>query len=122
MLFVTMLKEQKKKLLSLYIFDTIADRFCAGTNKWLLFTHKNVDLAVISVTELGSVVDSGNGPGGAATPPLFLDQTEARRAEKSFFRPPPAYLRIWMTGPTRLTQGLDPALKLHRADLDECFM
>ena len=69
MLFVTMLKEQKKKLLSLYIFDTIADRFCAGTNKWLLFTHKNVDLAVISVTELGSVVDPGNGPGGACPPP-----------------------------------------------------
>ena len=28
----------------------------------------------------------GRGPGGP--PPLFLDQTEARRAKKSFWRPP----------------------------------
>ena len=26
----------------------------------------------------------GRGPGGPAPPPLFLDQTEARRAEKFF--------------------------------------
>ena len=35
------------------------------------------------------------GPGGA---PLFLDQTEARRAEKNVFEtptPPPPYLRVW---------------------------
>ena len=33
-------------------------------------------------------------------PPLVLDQTEARRAEKIFLedRPPP-YLRVWMTSP-----------------------
>ena len=47
--------------------------------------------------------DSGVSRGGArgARPPLFLDQTEARRAEKKFFsRPPPSpYLRVWMTGP-----------------------
>ena len=34
-------------------------------------------------------------------PPLFLDQTEARRAEKKNLRPhphpPPPYLRVWMT-------------------------
>ena len=35
-----------------------------------------------------------------ACSPLFLDQTEARRAEKSFFdTAPPPYLRVWMTGP-----------------------
>ena len=39
----------------------------------------------------------GRGPGGA--PPLFLDQTEARRAENCFWRPPPPYLRVWMTAP-----------------------
>ena len=36
---------------------------------------------------------------GRALPPpphLFLDQTEARRAEKKF-RPPLTYLRVWMT-------------------------
>ena len=38
----------------------------------------------------------GRGPGGPA-PPLFLDQTEARRAEKFF----------WETGPPSLCQGLD---------------
>ena len=41
----------------------------------------------------------GRGPGGGAPPsPLFLDQTEARRAGKFFFlvRAPP-YLRVWMT-------------------------
>ena len=31
---------------------------------------------------------------------LFLDQTEARRAEKNLFGDPlPPYLRVWMTGP-----------------------
>ena len=45
------------------------------------------------------------------TPDLFLDQTEARRAEKMFFwRPgPPPYLTVWMTGPP-LSQSLDPVL------------
>ena len=60
------------------------------------------------------MADLGEGPG-----PLFLDQTEARRAEKSFWRPrSPAYLRIWMTArspppaptPRPSPQGLDPAL------------
>ena len=31
----------------------------------------------------------GGSRGGARVPPLFLDQTVARRAEKSFFGPPP---------------------------------
>ena len=44
----------------------------------------------------------GRGPGGPGLP-LFLDRTEARRAEKKFFsRPSPSpYLRVWMTGPPR---------------------
>ena len=51
-------------------------------------------------------------------PPLFLDQTEARRAEKKNWGttpPPPTlpYLTVWMTSPPRLSQGLDPALKWH---------
>ena len=56
------------------------------------------------------MADPGKGPG---PPPLFSDQTEARRADKIFFvdhpplskglddRPPP---------PPPLSQGLDPAL------------
>ena len=33
--------------------------------------------------------------------PLFLDQTEVRKAEKKFWRPglPSPYLRVWMTTP-----------------------
>ena len=41
---------------------------------------------------------SGGSRGGARGPaPFFLDQTEARRAEKKFFwrlPPPPPYLRV----------------------------
>ena len=33
-------------------------------------------------------------------PPLFLDQTEAQRAEKKFFQDhPPLYPRVWITAP-----------------------
>ena len=51
----------------------------------------------------------GEGPGGPG-PPLFLDQNEARRTEKIFFKagpgplseglddrpPPPPYLKVWI--------------------------
>jgi len=50
------------------------------------------------------VADPGEGPGGPASP-LFLDQTEARRAEKMFLEtahPPTPYHRVWMTGPPLL--------------------
>ena len=41
--------------------------------------------------------NQGRGPGGPGHP-LFLDQTETRRAGKIFFGdPPPPLLRIWMT-------------------------
>ena len=54
----------------------------------------------------------GEGPGGA--PPLFLDQTEGRRAENFFFwdRPPPPtpYVGILMTG-APLSESLDPPLQ-----------
>ena len=33
-----------------------------------------------------AVADLGEWPGGPTPPPLFLDQTEARRAEKIFFK------------------------------------
>ena len=43
---------------------------------------------------------SGGSRGGARAPTLFLDQNQARRAEKDFFggHPPPPYLRVWITG------------------------
>ena len=51
---------------------------------------------------LGTVADPGEGPGGPASPPLFLDQTETSRAENIFFGDGPL--------PPPLSQGLDPAL------------
>ena len=51
----------------------------------------------------------GKGPGGA--PPLLLDQTEARRAENFFLRPPPTpYVGVLMTG-APLSESLDPPLQ-----------
>ena len=38
---------------------------------------------------LSPVADLREGLGGAAPPPLFLDQTKVRRAEKMFLEPPP---------------------------------
>ena len=60
--------------------------------------------------------------GGGPPSPLFLDQTEARKAEKKYLgeiplHPPLTFLRGWMTAPPppplpspSLSQGLDPAL------------
>ena len=50
--------------------------------------------------ELEPVSDPGEGPGWPPPPPrrLFLDQTDARRVEKSFFEngsPSPLYLKNW---------------------------
>ena len=52
----------------------------------------------------------GRGPGGPGLP-LFLDQTETRRAEKIFLgdRPPPLSNGLDDLDPP-LSQGLDPAL------------
>ena len=56
-----------------------------------------------------AVADPGEGPGGPSLPlPLFLDQTEAQRAEKKCFGdrpqppPPPPFISR--------SQGLDPVL------------
>ena len=44
-------------------------------------------------------------------PPLFLDQTEARRVGKKFFETgPPPYLRVWMTAAS--ASQYDPPLLL----------
>ena len=56
----------------------------------------------LSSPEFYSVADPGERPGGPG-PPLFLDQTKARRVEKNFLEtcppPPPLYLRVWMITP-----------------------
>ena len=60
-------------------------------------------LPIMSYTGMLQWRIQGSRGGARASPPhLFLDQTEARRAEL-FLRPPPPslppYLRVWMTGP-----------------------
>ena len=47
---------------------------------------------------VGPVANPGEGPAGSASR-LFLDQTEARSAEKTFLRPGPPSIRVWMTSP-----------------------
>ena len=59
----------------------------------------------------------GESKGGALAPPtLFLDQTEAQRAQRNFLGDKPtSYLRVWMTAsptPPPLSQSLDPPLTL----------
>ena len=55
---------------------------------------------------------SRGGAQGARFPPVFLDPTVAQRAETIFFEttPTPPYLRVWMTAPPALSEGLDPPL------------
>ena len=58
-----------------------------------------------------SVEDPGEGPGGVR-PSLFLDQTEARRAEKNLLdiAPLPFSLGLDDQPPPPPTEGLDPLL------------
>ena len=79
-----------------------------------------------------TVIVSGGSRGGArgARPPLFLDQTEARRTEKNFFEPPPPlshgldtppppYLKVWIrhwlfdTFKCRLSSGRTTCTIIH---------
>ena len=91
--------------------------------------------------ELEIVADPGEGPGSGWPPPphprrLFLDQTEARRAEKFFFEtgsPSPLYLKNWarsryltrlkkstFRGPFFWNHILIQKFPLWRADLKSC--
>ena len=75
----------------------------------------------LSFQWISSVADVGEGSRSLLPPPpLFLDQTEARRAEKIFLETGPLfYLRVWITSsnpprppPPILSQGVDRALVL----------
>ena len=64
-----------------------------------------VQVGVCSLVLRTSPLPSGGsrGENRGAGPPLFLDQTEARRAENIFLEttpPPPPYFRLWMTAPS----------------------
>ena len=59
---------------------------------------------------------SRGGAGGGGGPPLFLDQNEARRAEKNFFETaPPISGSGWLLPP--LSESLDPPLASYTAML-----
>ena len=54
-----------------------------------LLDHHFYSLPLFRITlNMTSVADPGEGPGGPAPPPLFLHQTDARKAEKNFCDPP----------------------------------
>ena len=62
------------------------------------------------------VADQGEGPGGGG-PPLFLDQNEARRAEKNFFETAPLSQGLDDCSPPPLSESLDPPLASYTAML-----
>ena len=54
----------------------------------------------------------GRGPGGPLPPPVILRPEVPKKALLESARPPsPSYLRVWITGPHPLSQGLDSALQ-----------
>ena len=70
------------------------------------------------------MADPGEGSGDPPSPtPLFLDQTEARRAEKFFLGDRPG---VWMAAPptppppTLLSEGLDPVLIIITPVREDC--
>ena len=67
--------------------------------------------------------DPGGGPGGGGAPPLYFWIKMSPKGPKTFFgdRPPPPYLRIWMTAPS-LSPGLDPALYPTKLFKDPYFL
>ena len=73
---------------------------------------KQTRVTTFKVETTGSMQwrNQGRGQGSPAPPSLFLDKTEAPRAEKTFLETPP-FLRVWMTAPPPpLSQGLYPAV------------
>ena len=65
-------------------------------------------------SDVGAVKTLLRDSGGSGVFPLFLDQTEAWRAEKIFLETTPDYLRVWIPHPPpprHLSWGLDSALR-----------
>ena len=73
------------------------------TSNFLIISAERWAIAIPCKQSLHFSGGFRGGARGTRVPLLFLDQTEARRAEKSFWRPPPSpYLRVWMTTPPPL--------------------
>ena len=58
------------------------------------------------ITLLPKLHCMGEGPGEPG-PPLFFDQIFFEKKKILETAPPPPYLRVWMTAPTSLSEGLD---------------
>ena len=88
-----------------------------------LTTKVNEKIEKKAVTDWGEGSGGGGGWGGGGGA-VLLKQTEAWRAEKNFFEtaPPPPYLRVWMTRPPPLPEGLNPQLKRDNGDLKRAWM
>ena len=91
-----------------FMAEDYSRRLFLPTVFWfLLWTHLTSKFAVTLQWQI-----QGRGPGGPP-PPLFPDQTEARRAKKIFFgdQPPPVSKGLDdRPPPSILSQGIDPAL------------
>ena len=62
--------------------------------------------------KVNTVADPGEGPGGPPTPPpLFLNQTEAQRAKKIFFKTRPTLSQGVDDRALPLSEGLHPPLE-----------
>ena len=82
--------------------------------RWLIFIHT-------MRTNPCSGGSGGRDPGSPASR-LFLDQTEARRAEKNFLRPaPPPPSQGLDDTPPPLSEGLDPSLRCKISLLHSCL-
>ena len=90
-------------------------------------TYWNINLTT-KVNEKLEKKSSGGSRGGVrwGRGGLFLKQIVPRRAEKKIFLrpppPPPPYLRVWMTGPPPLSEGLDRPLKRDNGELKRAWM
>ena len=76
-------------------------------DRFLIARGRNLKQILKMLYTTGSklpVADPGGVARGTRLPPLFLDQTEARRAEKFFLETAPPSL------PSPFSQGLDQAL------------
>ena len=71
------------------------------TSNFLIISAERWVIAIPCKQSLHSSGGFRGGARGTRAPTLFLDQTDSRRAEKSFFGdlPPSPYLRVWMTPP-----------------------
>ena len=64
-------------------------------------------LYVVLTFEPVAVADPGEGPWGPELPPYFSTKKMPEGPKKTFVETGPPYLRIWMTAPPPLSEGLD---------------